>query len=44
MNNLFAFSELEKLLVQGIVKNKNEKIRKSVESTFKVLCTFFDSN
>lgn len=41
---LFQFAELDKLLMQGLVKNKNEKIRKSIESTFKVLCTYFDSS
>jgi len=42
MEQLYRFRQLEELLVSGLIKSKNEKIRKSIEQTFKVLCNHIE--
>jgi hypothetical protein len=38
MGQLYQYEHFEKLLIQGLIHNKSEKIRKSIEQTFKTLC------
>jgi hypothetical protein len=38
MEQLYKFQHFERLMISGLIKSKNETIRKSIEQTFKVLC------
>lgn len=38
MGQLYQYEHFEKLLIQGLIHNKSEKIRKSIEQTFRTLC------
>lgn len=42
MDQLYNFVHLEQLLIIGLIKSKNEKIRRSIEQTFKVLCNYIE--
>lgn len=39
LSEIYKFEYLETLLIRTLMYNSNENVRKSLERTFKVLCT-----